>query len=683
MKEVILKEHNVKTFENVCKLFETENRVAVEQATGTGKSYITASAISCFSNTKTLYMTSGREIIKEFKESEDLNQMVDMDKIEFITYQKALTIDVELLRGKYDFIVLDEYHRCGAEKWFKAVMNILDTLLEAKVLGTTATPIRYLDGGRNMSEEIFNNVVANTITLPSAISENILVKPKYIVGVYDYNMNKRLERYSNKDEILKKLKFLTNNFDSLCGVSNILKKHITSERKFLIFCESIYHLNEMKNTVFKWFKNAFKDEEINIYSMYSTNKENVIEFENFKKADSGFNLLFVVNMFNEGIHIDVDGLIFLRGTRSAIIYYQQLGRALTSSNKKVPLIFDLVKNNQNILDLNYNDGEKNSYLVKNNLSERDFDYSIGGYFDVIDESIDFKKAITDIELHISGWMDKYKMLADFKAKNGNIDIHSSNEVLYRFLLLQKKKYYYNKLEENKISLLEKLDIKWDYTGNKNESQWHSRLDEIRENVSINGYLNVPRSQTSLYKFLSKQKNLYLKGEMSEEKAKDLIDAGFRLDKLDVNKYLEQKLIIKSENKANNKIDVWDIRYDELIDFKEEFGHCNVPRNYNNKSLAEWVHTQRKNKSKLSLYKKEKLLAIGFEFDLAKQTLSKQWDIMFEKLIEYKKRFKNCNVSSRYEDKKLANWVSTQRKAFKANKLSSDRYDRLVEIGFEF
>lgn len=436
---VTLKKHNEETYEKVCELFKNNNKVAVEQATGTGKSYITAKSIATLSKKKTLYITSGRTIINEFKKSSDLNKIVNMDDIDFLTYQGALTFDINNVKDDYDFVVLDEYHRAGAKKWFKAVSNILDTLSEAKILGTTATPIRYLDKKRNMTEEIFDNIVANQITLSKAIDENILIKPKYILGIYDYNINKKLERFSDKKRILEKVKYLTNNYDSTYGIPTILKKHISFERKFIIFCESTTHLNQMKKIVYNWFKESFS-EDINVYSVHSNKNNNKQDYEDFKSATDGFNLLFVVNMLNEGVHIDVDGLIFLRGTKSAIIYHQQLGRALTLSRKTPPIVFDLVKNTHNILMTNY----KKDAKIKSKMiipKERNTDYSIEGYFDVIDETVNFKNLANEIELHISGWIEKYNELSNFKLKHGHIDVPYTETVLYRFLLLQKEKIF--------------------------------------------------------------------------------------------------------------------------------------------------------------------------------------------------------------------------------------------------
>lgn len=52
---------------------------------------------------------------------------------------------------------------------------------------------------------------------------------------------------------------------------------------------------------------------------------------------------------------------------------------------------------------------------------------------------------------------------------------------------------------------------------------------------------------------------------------------------------------------------------ELKDFIKVNGHANIPRSYENNKLATWVHTQRKYKDKLSKERKEKLLALGFDF----------------------------------------------------------------------
>jgi hypothetical protein len=68
----------------------------------------------------------------------------------------------------------------------------------------------------------------------------------------------------------------------------------------------------------------------------------------------------------------------------------------------------------------------------------------------------------------------------------------------------------------------------------------------------------------------------------------------------------------------------------------------------------------------------------------------KWEIMFNRLVDFKKKYGHCFVPNRYKnDNKLGSWVSTQRKQYKA--LACGRYDatilpahrikKLDEIGF--
>jgi hypothetical protein len=59
-----------------------------------------------------------------------------------------------------------------------------------------------------------------------------------------------------------------------------------------------------------------------------------------------------------------------------------------------------------------------------------------------------------------------------------------------------------------------------------------------------------------------------------------------------------------------------------------------------------------------------------------------WDIMFQRLIDYKKKYKSTNVPSSYElDPKLGYWVGKQRGHYKKEKLSIKYIKRLNSIGF--
>ena len=92
----------------------------------------------------------------------------------------------EIAEIKPDYIVLDEFHRCGAEMWGKGVQAVLGTYSTVPVLGLSATNIRYLDNQRDMADELFDGNVASEMTLGEAIVRGILNPPKYVLSVFQY-----------------------------------------------------------------------------------------------------------------------------------------------------------------------------------------------------------------------------------------------------------------------------------------------------------------------------------------------------------------------------------------------------------------------------------------------------------------------------------------------------------------
>ena len=59
---------------------------------------------------------------------------------------------------------------------------------------------------------------------------------------------------------------------------------------------------------------------------------------------------------------------------------------------------------------------------------------------------------------------------------------------------------------------------------------------------------------------------------------------------------------------------WENQFQNLLLFKERYGHTQVPQRWSeNKTLANWVSIQRRDKHKLSPEKLKKLQEIGFAF----------------------------------------------------------------------
>ena len=110
-----------------------------------------------------------------------------------MTYQKlCLLHEDELGKLEPDYIILDEFHRCGADDWGSAVDHLLALYVECFLIGFTATPVRYLDkaGTRDMSEELFSRKYCKLLYLQDAINDKVLPVPHYVLG--DILMNERV-----------------------------------------------------------------------------------------------------------------------------------------------------------------------------------------------------------------------------------------------------------------------------------------------------------------------------------------------------------------------------------------------------------------------------------------------------------------------------------------------------------
>lgn len=92
-----------------------------------------------------------------------------MKRIDFNIYCNMPNMKQETMESlQPDYIFLDEMHRALAKEWNKGINVLLEMYPNAKVLGLSATPIRYLDRCRNVVEELFNGNLACDMSLSQA-----------------------------------------------------------------------------------------------------------------------------------------------------------------------------------------------------------------------------------------------------------------------------------------------------------------------------------------------------------------------------------------------------------------------------------------------------------------------------------------------------------------------------------
>lgn len=376
-----LLEHNKETYKRLCDVLADNNKCALVQATGTGKSYIAGKYIEEHTNTA-LILVPTNAIADAWS---DLLNRIEQE-VDIITYQAFAKEPNNYL--EYDLVIADEMHHLGSDVWGK---KFVETYLQSenhKIIGLTATEIRYLDNSRDMAEEIFENIRVDGCDLPTAINTGVLPTFKYVSALYcdESDFDKWREK-AGKIKDIKAQTELKGRLDvcikNMVSVKQAVNENLTDDyKKIIVFLNNV----ESKETALEMFKDVFPT--ANFYDVdYSKSRsENNLQIGKFK-ADSDRAALFAVDMLSEGVHVKgADCVIMFRKTISPQIYFQQLGRGLASGADKEPIIFDFVSNVKNISSKFKTDTESNYLII------REWNKRIGK-----DKKIVFKNYISNIE----------------------------------------------------------------------------------------------------------------------------------------------------------------------------------------------------------------------------------------------------------------------------------------------
>lgn len=266
-------EHNQTAFDDALEMLEETGKAAVVHPTGTGKSYIGFKLCEQFPDKTICWLSPSEYIYKT--QLENLKEDSDgwqPENVEFFTYAKLMLMtEVELQNIQPDFIILDEFHRCGAEMWGDGVNRLLEMYADVPILGLTATAIRYLDNQRNMVDELFDGNIASEMTLGEAIVRGILNPPKYVLSVFAYQedydkLKRRVSRSKNKavkDKAEQYLESLRRALEMADGMDVIFDKHITDRTgKYTVLFRSSEGTQELSLIPLISFLNAKKEPEL-------------------------------------------------------------------------------------------------------------------------------------------------------------------------------------------------------------------------------------------------------------------------------------------------------------------------------------------------------------------------------------------------------------------------------------
>ena len=363
--------HQEKTYKLMKQYLKKHKRSAHIYPMGGGKSFPPLKYMEEYPGKKVLLVTPNIFLINQFKGyiSKYILDEKRVNKNSFpnfraVTYQK-ISLTKEIANWKPDVIIFDEIHRMGAENWEPAIDALIAANPDAEIIGMSATPERT--DKRNMAYEKFGENVVYEMSLTEALSgskenEVVLNGARYVkvlsafreeIELYKEQID-LLKDASKKQKLLKKYEELKAIVSNSPDISDIMKSAMKKKNgKYIVFCSNREEMFEKMNQA----QEIFGKVNTNIKMDYviskkgktgKTQRENrktLEEFETREKDDS-LNLLFCVDMLNEGMHIEgVDGEIQFKPTNSKIRYKQMVGRVLSADrDADETVIVDAVNN---------------------------------------------------------------------------------------------------------------------------------------------------------------------------------------------------------------------------------------------------------------------------------------------------------------------------------------------------
>jgi superfamily II DNA or RNA helicase len=270
------------------------------------------------------------------------------------------------------------------------------------------------------------------------------------------------------------------------------------------------------------------------------------------------------------------------------------------------------------------------------------------------------------------WMRMIGTAQAYFESNGDLKVPRNGDCreLSDWLSKQRTAYRLGLLSSEHQNALENCGMNWDMT----PIAWEERFEELKAYRNSFGDCDVPYEwpeNIEMARWLGKQQTAYRRGELEESKLRKLEDLGVSW---------------------KSRRDKWDMRFEELVRFKEQNGHV-VPSYFKaeTKQLSLWCTSQRKaeKEGRLPADRIAKLSSLGFTWDSERIRGDEYWEQQFQSLADYKAKNGDCKVPMGWRDKdhpnkheyKLSNWCYVQNRTLKEGKMKPERYERLSMLGF--
>lgn len=357
-------------------------------ATGTGKTYASAFGVrdALKPKGKVLLIVHRKTILKQAKESyrrvfgsekrmelltgddQDYERIKDADfvfaMITMISKQEVMRC---FERSEFEVIVMDEVHHAAASSYRK----VMDFFRPDFWLGMTATPDRTDTGN---IYELFDHNIIYEIRLQQAL-ENDLLCPFHYFGIQDI----AFDADADADDLIRRAEkgdfTVFNRLTSKERVDYVIRQakyygYSGKRVKGLIFCSSVQEAEILSQ---RFNERGLRTVALSGNDSESKRQETMDRLVSDQRQDQ-LDYILTVNIFNEGVDLpDINQVIMLRPTQSAIIFIQQLGRGLRKKRgKEFVVVLDFIGNYANNFlipialsgDRTYNKDSMRKYLME-------------------------------------------------------------------------------------------------------------------------------------------------------------------------------------------------------------------------------------------------------------------------------------------------------------------------------
>jgi hypothetical protein len=191
-----------------------------------------------------------------------------------------------------------------------------------------------------------------------------------------------------------------------------------------------------------------------------------------------------------------------------------------------------------------------------------------------------------------------QLLAEYKQTHdaGNNCIvllydYAPNKKLGRWVQQQRRLKRQKKISVEREKKLNAIGFVWKVRSRSEKktqrTDWNTRFQQLEEYKKANGDCNVSTSNSSQHIDLGRwvffQRCRLKNAQLSEEREAKLNSIGFVW--------------------TGQKVGRWALRFQQLLEYKQAFGHCHVPCHFScNRQLGQWVHNQRRYNNKTALAK---------------------------------------------------------------------------------